>query len=101
MVAEDLVAAYLDNSAALVSVSTRERAGRGELLRTQARRLVADLLGSQYWFSAIRPLGKVNPLEVATIGEAILVSENFQLLMTVPHHNLPTSKDAQIWAASV
>ncbi len=74
-VVEGLVAAYLDNSALLTPVSAREQADRGELLRTQALWLVADLLSSQHWFRAIRPLGKLSPVGVVAISEAILTQK--------------------------
>ena len=66
-VLERLVAAYLDNAAALTPESTRRQSDRGEVLRLQARRLVGDLLGSQYWLRAIESLGKLSPVEVVAV----------------------------------
>ena len=77
-VVEGLVAAYLDNAAALTPESTRGQPHRGELLRIQARKLIADLLGSRSWLRAIEPLGKLSPMEVAAIGEAILAQKFWQ-----------------------
>jgi hypothetical protein len=74
-VVDGLVAAYRDNAAALTPGSTRGQPNRGEWLRIQARRLVGDLLGSQHWLLAIEPLGKLSPVEVATIGEEILAQK--------------------------
>jgi hypothetical protein len=74
-VVEGLVEEYLGNAAVMTHVSTPEQADGGEWLRTQACRLVADLLGSQYWYRAIRPLGKLSPGEVMVIAEAILAQK--------------------------
>jgi hypothetical protein len=71
-VAEGLITAYLDYAAAGIPASMGEQHDRSELLRLKARRLVGDLLGSEYWFRAIQLLGKLSPVEVVTIGEAIL-----------------------------
>ena len=75
VVVEAEVAAYLDKSAALASISAREKADGGKLLRARARRLVVDLLGSQYWYLAIRSLGKLSSVDVLAIGEAILTQK--------------------------
>ena len=75
--AETLAVEYLDNSSSLASGSTREQQDRGRELRSHARRLITDLLGGEYWFLAIEPLGKLSSEEMTAIGQEVLF-QNFR-----------------------
>jgi Trypsin-like peptidase domain len=72
---------------ALTTASTQALPARSEPLRVRACRLLADVLAGESWVEAVQPLGKLSPLGIAAIYDAL------HALNSWPGSNILTRKE--------